>query len=381
MKASSTIRSVTLYQDAEQSALRAGLRYVSDQEPGIERRPWGRGFTYIDIDGSRIQNSQRRAWLESLAIPPNWQGVWICAQKNGHLVSTGRDQKGRKQYRYHPDWVALRKQIKFDRLIPFAHALPTLREKAEADIQAGLRNRSQSPTRTSVIAAAVQLLDNTFIRVGNLQYTQANKSYGLTTLRTRHVDIEKDYVGFHFVGKSGVSREISIRDPQLAKLVKRCKDIPGYRLFQYIDENGDRQAVDSGDVNDYLQSVMGEAFTAKDFRTWGGTVTATDFLYRKLVERRDQLESGVAKSDSKQAKKSEASRQKETVEAVKFAAKRLGNRPATCRKYYVHPRVLEMYELGEMPAAIAHYQPPDKVLQTALDDSEQRTLAILETQK
>ncbi|MEL6938990.1 MAG: DNA topoisomerase IB [Cyanobacteria bacterium J06598_1] len=349
-----------LYKNAAKSAKLAGLRYVSDQQPGIKRRRWGRGFSYIDVDGTRIQDRKKRSQLKAMAIPPSWKDVWICVEANGHLRATGRDLKQRKQYRYHPDWITLRNQIKFDRLIPFAEALPTLRQTVQAEITQALKHGKKSqPKRSTVIAAVVDLLDETAIRIGNLQYAEANDSYGLTTLKTRHADISTTSIELQFVGKSGVEHDIELKDAQLAKIMKRCEEIPGQTLFQYIDEAGHRQAVDSGDVNEYLQATMGSAFTAKDFRTWQGTVTAANYLYQLTQDSVHALDD----SDS--------------VRAIEAAAERLGNRPATCRKYYVHPRVLESYQSQKMVDAIAAHAPQKRQLLKFLDDNEQRTFAVL----
>ena len=336
-----------LYQDAAKSAQMAGLRYVSDQQPGIQRRRWGRGFTYLDPDGNRIQPGVQRDWLESLAIPPNWEKVWICTDPNGHLQATGRDARGRKQYRYHPDWVALRNQLKYDRLIPFAQKLPTLRAYVRQQL-------TQTPlvlNRATVTAAIVQLLDDTLVRIGNSYYSQTNGSYGLTTLQKRHVAIEANQLTFQFRGKSGVDQEISLRNRRLAKVVKRCQEIPGYTLFQYIDENGDRQIIDSEDVNIYLQMIMEELFTAKDFRTWGGTVAACNVLTRLPSSSNNPV-----------------------TQAIKAAARQLGNRPATCRKYYVHPALIKAYEAGWLSDYLFDWSPDDH---SALNEDEQRTLAVL----
>ncbi|MEM8809199.1 MAG: DNA topoisomerase IB [Cyanobacteria bacterium P01_G01_bin.38] len=344
-----------LYQDPAESARHAGLRYVSDNQPGIRRQRWGRGFSYLDSDGTRIQDPKRRARFEALVIPPSWEDVWICKDVNGHLQATGRDQRGRKQYRYHPDWVKLRNQLKFDRLIPFAQALPTLREITQQ------QTKTATLDRETVIAAVVQLLDHTLIRIGNLEYSQTNGSYGLTTLRDRHVDIAAGVIKLQFRGKSGVDHEIDLQDRRLAKIIKQCKEIPGYTLFQYFDESGNRQTVDSGDINAYLQTNMGKAFTAKDFRTWGGTVTACKALY--------EIGRTVAQHPDDAC----------VIQAIKTAARQLGNRPATCRKYYVHPRIVDAYQAGWLFKFISEYPLDPKARLEYLDEDEQRVLAILQS--
>ncbi|WP_346290246.1 DNA topoisomerase IB [Sphaerothrix gracilis] len=305
--------------DPEKSAQQAGLHYVSDADPGIERRPWGRGFTYLDAEGQHIQDQQVRDRLDALAIPPSWSEVWICPDPQGHLQATGRDAKGRKQYRYHPQWRQVRNQAKFERLLPFGTVLPDLRSHVDQHIQ------SPQLSREKVLATIVRLLETTLIRIGNPEYAQENKSFGLTTLRDRHVEFSQQGVRFQFRGKSGVEHEIELDDPRLAQIVKRCRDIPGYELFQYFDEAGDRQTVDSGDVNAYLRQATGEDFTAKEFRTWAGTVLAAQEL-TKL---------GPFETEKRA--------QHNIVQAIKAVAKQLGNRAATCRKYYVHPGILSAY--------------------------------------
>ena len=302
----------------------AGLRYVHDQMPGIRRQRAGRGFSYFDVEGQRIQDRKQRDRLKQLAIPPSWQNVWICPFENGHLLATGRDVKGRKQYRYHLEWRKIRSQVKFDRMIAFGQVLPKIRQQTNTHLnQSGL-------SREKVLALVVQLLENTLIRVGNVAYARNNQSYGLTTLRTRHVDIHGHQVEFEFTGKSGVEHHIELQDKRLVSIIKRCCEIPGYTIFQYLDESGQRHQVDSGDVNDYLQEITNEDFTAKEFRTWAGTVLMAQEL-RNLA---------IAQSDIKA--------QQHIVEATKAVAKQLGNRPATCRKYYVHPKVPEAHLAGEL---------------------------------
>lgn len=361
--------SLKLYKNAEKSAKIAGLRYVSDGQPGIRRQRWGRGFSYIDIDGTRIKDKKKRSRIEALAIPPSWQEVWICCDSNGHLRATGRDLKRRKQYRYHPEWIALRKQLKFDRLIPFAKALPKLRENIQIQLESAAKktkskNQStlQKVDKQTLLAAIVKILDTSFIRIGNQQYAQQNNAYGLTTLKKCHADISAGQIELQFIGKSGVKRDIDLEDPGLAKVIKKCEEIPGQTLFQYIDENGQRQPIDSGDVNEYLQTTMGSAFTAKDFRTWGGTVTATQALY-DIATGRSELKDKPP--------------EKHIIEAVKIAAKQLGNRSATCRKYYIHPGIFDAYTQGTMMSAIAQNNSQDSTLIQFLSEDELRTLAIL----
>lgn len=301
------------------SAKAAGLRYISDSMPGIQRQRAGRGFSYFDTTGERIPPSPERDRIKSLAIPPAWTDVWICPHPQGHLLATGRDAKGRKQYRYHPEWRRLRSQVKFDRLLPFGLALPRLRQQTAAHL------KLKGMPREKVLATVVQLLEKTLIRVGNDEYARRNQSFGLTTMRNRHVDVDQSHLTFEFRGKSGVQHAITLEDRRLANIIQRCQELPGYELFQYFDEDKRRQTIDSGDVNDYLQHLTGSDFTAKDFRTWKGTVLAT----KALANARDF-------EDQKQA-------EKHVVEVIKIVAQHLGNRPATCRKYYVHPGIIDAY--------------------------------------
>lgn len=310
--------------DPAKSAKIAGLRYVNDTSPGISRQRRGQGFSYVGPDGRVIRDPAERQRIEALAIPPAWTDVWICPLPNGHLQATGRDAKGRKQYRYHPQWSQTRSQIKYDRLLLFGEALPQIRAQVNRDLALpGL-------PRQKVLATIVRLLETTFIRIGNKEYARTNSSFGLTTLRDHHVTISGSTIQFKFRGKSGQEHEIDVKDRRLAKIVKRCRDIPGYELFQYLDENGQRQTVDSDDVNAYLREITGQDFSAKDFRTWGGTVLAALLLQ----------EMGVGESES--------GTKKNLVQVVKEVAQCLGNRPATCRKYYVHPAVLDTYLDGSL---------------------------------
>ncbi|MCL4300358.1 MAG: DNA topoisomerase IB [Anaerolineae bacterium] len=324
MKNGSTKAPATPITDPVKSAKAAGLRYVSDTLPGIRREPAEQGYRYIGIDGKVISDPEELQRIESLAIPPAWTEVWICPLPHGHLQATGRDARGRKQYRYHPQWSEIRGQTKYDRMLLFGEALPLIREQVERDL--ALRGLP----RRKVLATIVRLLETTFIRVGNKEYARANRSFGLTTLRDRHVKISGSSIQFQFRGKSGQTHSIDLKDRRLARIVKQCRDIPGYELFQYIDENGQRQTVDSGDVNAYLREITGQDFTAKDFRTWGGTVLAALTL------------------NEMGAWESESGAKKNVVQAIKEVAHCLGNRPATCRKYYVHPAVLETYLDGNL---------------------------------
>jgi DNA topoisomerase-1 len=292
----------------------AGLYYVNDEAPGIVRRRRGKGFSFHHPDGAAV-DADTKAWIESIAIPPAWTDVWICPIRDGHILATGRDAKGRKQYRYHPEWRAVRDSNKYFRLIDFAIALPQMRKTIDAHLTLpGL-------PREKVLAAVVKLLDETLIRVGNDEYAVLNESYGLTTMQDEHAVIEGATMHFEFTGKSGIEREIDLRDRRLARIVKACQDLPGEELFQYLDDDGTQVDVNSAHVNAYLREVSGASFTAKDFRTWGGTVVAAETL----------VELG-APADEKEA-------EKQIIVAVDAAAEKLGNTRAVCRSCYVHPAI------------------------------------------
>ena len=310
--------------DPVESARAAGLRYVDDSSPGIRRKRAGKHFSYIGVDGKPIRDPDELGRIKALAIPPAWTQVWICPRANGHIQATGRDVKGRKQYRYHPRWREVRDEAKYERMIAFGQALPHIRERVERDMALpGL-------PREKVLATVVRLLEMTLIRVGNREYARANGSFGLTTMRDRHVDISGSKLRFRFRGKSGKRHVIDLNDRRLARIVKRCQDIPGYELFQYLDDDGTRQSIDSSDVNDYLREITGQDFTAKDFRTWAGTVLAA------LA-----LQEFAAFDSAAQAKRN-------IVRAIESVAERLGNTPSICRKCYVHPAVIEAYQEGAM---------------------------------
>jgi len=310
--------------DPVEASKAAGLRYVTDAQPGITRKRWGKAFRYLNPDDSAVKDPTVLARIKSLVIPPAWTDVWICTNPNGHLQATGRDARKRKQSRYHPRWREVRDETKYERMKAFGAALPAIRERVEEDL--GLRGLP----REKVLATIVRLLETTFIRIGNEEYAKENKSYGLTTLRDKHADIDGSTVHFKFKGKSGKLHNIDVNDRRLARIVKQCQDIPGYELFQYIDEDGSPRGVDSSDVNDYLREISGEPFTAKDFRTWAGTVLACAMLR--------EFEAFDSQSQAK----------KNLVTAIKSVAERLGNTPAVCRKCYVHPAVIETYMGGDI---------------------------------
>ncbi|MHC2992927.1 DNA topoisomerase I [Pontibacter sp. HJ8] len=308
-----------LYRDPALSAEWAGLRYTTDEKPGITRKKAGSGYTYLDRKGERVTDEKTLARIRKLVIPPAWTEVWISPSAKGHLQATGRDAKGRKQYIYHPDWQQARNLTKFGRMITFGKTLPVLRQQIEEDIN------SKHLDKRKVTAVVLSILDNALIRIGNRHYAKSNQSYGLTTLRDRHVTFNGSTITFAFKGKKGVEHEIDLKDRRLANLVKKCKDIPGYDLFQYYDENGQRQTLESGDVNEYLREITAHDFTAKDFRTWGGTVRMVECLERVLDD------------------EPEMEKEKSIKEAVKHVAKGLGNTPSVCSKYYIHPEVVTLF--------------------------------------
>jgi DNA topoisomerase-1 len=319
----STITEVNL--DLVESSKLAGLRYVSDAKPGITRKRRGKNFRYFDPDGKLIRNKDELARIKSLVIPPAWTSVWICPRANGHLQATDRDARGRKQSRYHSRWREVRDENKYERMKLFGETLPIIRARVEKDLSLpGL-------PLEKILATILRLLETTFIRVGNAEYAKENQSYRLTTMRNKHVDVDGSKVRFNFQGKSGKRHSIDLHDRRLARIVKRCLDLPGYELFQYVDEeDGSPHEVDSSDVNEYLRSIAEQQFTAKDFRTWAGTVLACLAL-REF-----------------EAFESETEAKKNIVQAIKTVAEKLGNTPAVCRKCYVHPAVLECYSAGEL---------------------------------
>ena len=314
------------------AAWTARLRYVSDEQSGIRRQRAGKGFVYRDADGERIVDRAELNRIRALAIPPAWSDVWICTRADGHIQATGRDEKGRKQYRYHPRWQEVRDAAKYDRTLAFGEALPVIRARTEQHLS------GSDISREKVLAVVVRLLELTLIRVGNEEYARRNGSVGLTTMRDKHVSVDGSHLRFRFRGKSGIRHEVHVRDRRLARLVKRCQDLPGEELFQYVDESGEPHTVCSEDVNEYLRAISGNDFTAKDFRTWAGTVLAVRYL-------RDML-----------ATDPEARTKSNVVRAVERAARQLGNTASVCRKCYIHPTVIEAYLDGSMPAP---YDRPD----------------------
>jgi DNA topoisomerase-1 len=320
--------------DEVRSAEQAGLRYIIPKGAGIKRRKIGKGFVYLNAQNQPVKDAETLARIKSLVIPPAWSSVWICPNPNGHIQAVGWDAKGRKQYRYHPAYRAARDLIKFDRMQAFGRALPRIRRIVGRDL-----NRKGMPKR-KVLAAVVKLLETTYIRIGNEEYAEENGSFGLTTLRNQHCQVLGSVLKFKFRGKSGQHHEITLEDPRLARIIRRCKDIPGSSLFEFLDEAGQPQSLESGDVNAYLREISGGEFTAKDFRTWGGTCLATSYLLAQIPDLKDTT----------QATKSAL------VEVVKSVAHKLGNKPATCRKYYIHPNILETFAAGTLHSLAEQYR-------------------------
>ena len=337
--------------DPVESAEEAGLRYVTDASPGIRRRRAGRGFSYIGPDSKRVTNRDQVEWIRSLAIPPAWTDVWICTSRRGHLQATGRDARGRKQYRYHPEWRAVRDDAKYGRMIAFGQALPAIRRRVDADL------RKHGLPRERVLAAVVLLLEKTRLRVGNEEYARDNRSYGLTTLRDRHAEVGSSRIRFRFRSKGGKASDVELSDARLARIVARCQDLPGQELFAYLDDNGEVRAIGSSDVNDYLREITGQDFTAKDFRTWSGTVLAAWAL--KELEGVD----------------SEAQAKRNVVRAVEQVAEWLGNTPAVSRRSYVHPAVIDAYLDGDVVRAAR--QTADRKLREDLRRLSPQEAAVL----
>jgi DNA topoisomerase-1 len=331
-----------------------GLRYVHDGMPGIRRRRAGKGFSYRHDDGRRVENPEVLGRVKALAIPPAWTDVWISPVANGHLQATGRDVRGRKQYRYHDRWREVRDETKFERLAEFARALTPIRRRVDRDL------RRPGLPREKVLATVVRIMDTAYARVGNLEYARQNNSFGLTTLRNRHVSLEGPRVRFEFEGKGGKVHVFDVEDRRLAAIVRRCRDLPGYDLFQYLEDGGTRRPVGSGDVNDYVRDISGGEFTAKDFRTWAGTVVMAKAL------------AVMGEAGSQRRAKRNVTR------ALEVVGQSLGNTPAIARKSYVHPDVIEAYMDGSFVASWERPL-PDRPSRTVarLRADEQRMLRFL----
>lgn len=318
---------VALHEEPEESAREAGLRYVTDHTPGIRREQHGEDFSYFSANGEQIRDEKELARIKALGIPPAWTDVWICANPRGHIQATGHDAKGRKQYRYHPKWQAVRAETKYHRSVAFGEALPQIRERIEADLAL------PGMPREKVLATIVRLLDETALRIGNEEYAKENESYGLTTMHNEHADVEGATVHFQFRGKSGKDHDVEVQDRRVARIVRKLEDLPGQHLFEYKDDNGEIRAIESSDVNEYLREVSGEDFTAKDFRTWEATVIVAHELRAE-----GPAETKTAAKHNEKA-------------AIAKAAEHLGNTPTICKKSYVHPAVLEGYESGALLGA------------------------------
>lgn len=343
----------TLHQDMELSAQLGKLRYINDDIAGFSRERKGKSFQYRDTKGQLIKDDKQLARIKALVIPPAWQDVWISPYPNGHLQATGRDVKGRKQYRYHAQWRAVRDEVKYEHMIDFGLNLPMIRQKINEDLA------KPALSKEKVLATIIYLLENTMIRIGNDEYVKSNKSFGLTTLRNRHVEISGNRVQFKFRGKSRVEHNVSLQDARIARIIKRMLDIPGQELFQYLDQDGSRHSVSSTDVNDYLKQITGQDYTAKDFRTWSGTMHAT--LALKGLDRFENIT---------QAKKN-------VVLAIQTAAEKLGNMPSICKKCYVHPHIIERYMEGTLFDLIEeNEQLTDEAL---LDCIERHVLNLLQS--
>lgn len=327
-----------------------GLVYTSDDKPGIQRKRNGEAFVYRAPDGKNLRDAAELKRIRALAIPPAYEKVWICPVPHGHLQATGRDARGRKQYRYHPEWRTARDATKFEHMLAFGKALPKIRRRVKADLAAPLGSK---PGRDAVLATIVRLLDTTLVRVGNDEYARTNGSFGLTTLRNRHAAVVGNELRLHFRGKSGVNHEVSTDDPRVARIVRRCQAMPGQELFQYADEHGERHSIDSADVNDFLREVSGDHFTAKDFRTWHGTVHALELL---------MLESGLALKERRSANA-----------LIGEVAKRLGNTVAVCKKAYIHPTVLAALNTKLADEAMTI----EPARRAGLDAAERRLLTFL----
>ncbi len=335
----------------------AHLRFVTDKKPGITRVAKGdKKFWYYDNDGKQITDENTLERIQSLVIPPAWKQVWICPYKNGYLQATGIDSRKRKQYRYHHDWTKVRQENKFDRLLQFAEALPLIRNRVDNDLA------KDGLPREKVLAAVIWLMERTLIRVGNEEYAEKNHSYGLTTLENRHADLWGDKIYLHFRGKSGVMHKVHIKSKRVAKIIRKCKDIPGQELFQYYDQSGAIHDVNSQDVNNYLKEITGMDVTAKDFRTWGGTIKAAQ-IFDKI---------GIEELKTKQ--------KENTTEVVKEVATYLRNKPATCKKYYIHPAVMNQYNIGITISCIDKKQSKKVKLPKGLEHFENSVYCLIQLQ-
>lgn len=335
------------------TAKAVGLRYAANFDTGYYRKKINEDFVYTDENRKRVKNKEVLERIKKLVIPPAWENVWICPYENGHLQVTGIDAKGRKQYRYHTNWNKIRNQSKFYRLRRFANALPLIREQVDKDL-----NRKGLPYE-KVVALVVKLIEMTNIRIGNDAYKKLYGSFGLTTLRDKHVKFEKTFISFEFKGKKGVNHKIQLQSRKLVNLVRKCKEIPGQDLFQYYDDEGKHYTVGSGDINSYLKEITQEDFTAKDFRVWAGSVTAL-FAFQEIGEFETQTEC-----------------KRKIVEVLDLVASKLGNTRTVCKKYYVHPTVIATYENG----TINNYKVEKNIKNNNLNPEEEALVRLLESEK
>ncbi len=340
--------------DPEEAAKAAGLSYVSDNSPGITRKRHGKSFAFFHPDSKPVNDQETLLRIRSLVIPPAWEQVWICPSPRGHIQAVGRDARGRKQYRYHAKFREVRDETKYARMLQFVQALPRIRKRIDHDL------RKPGLAREKVLAAVVRLLETTLIRVGNEEYARDNHHYGLTTIHDNHVKVRGSTVHFQFKGKSGVEHAIDMNDPRIAQIVRKCQDLPGEELFGYVDENGKAVDITSTDVNDYLREITGQDFTAKDFRTWAGTVLAAQAL--KEFEKFD----------------SKAQAKKNIVRAIESVATKLGNTRAVCKKCYIHPAVLDSYMDGELTETLRQRAAKMEKHLAELDPEEAAVLVLLQ---
>lgn len=347
---------IKLITEPDVAAKAASLRYVSDAQPGISRRRTGKSFTYVGPDGRIIRDRETRERIRGLIIPPAWTDVWICTLPNGHLQATGRDARGRKQYRYHPRWTGIRDDTKYGRMIVFLSALPRIRRRVRRDLAL------PGVPKEKVLATVVRLLETTFLRIGNEEYAKQNGSYGLTTLRDRHAKIRGGTVELCFRGKSGIEHTVHVNDRRLARLIKQFQDLPGQELFQYLDETGAPQPIDSSDVNEYLRTISGEEFTAKDFRTWAGTMLA------------------AAELCAAEPCTSVTATRRSVTHAVRAVASRLGNTVTVCRKCYIHPAIFEAYLEGSLTSHLQRTHPAMRGVERQLRAEEAALLRFLRRQ-
>lgn len=346
--------SVDIDPEIQEELRKQDLRYTFDSLPGFFRQKMGKNFKYYDVDGKIIKDKKTLKRIANFVIPPGWKNVWVCSKENGHLQVTGIDERGRKQYIYHPDWIKLSQQNKFSKMVDFGLSLPKIRQKIAYDLQTKEMNKRK------ILATVVWLLEHTFIRVGNEEYAKENDSFGLTTLRSRHVKVKKSEIIFEFRGKSGVFSTVEIANPTIVKTVKKCVELPGYELFQYFDDEGEKHVIDSEDINLFLKEVTGDDFSAKDYRTWGATSLCATNFYKIGYDR-----------DEKEMKK-------KISETVKKVASHLNNTVSVCRNYYIHPKVIKTYQENILGPHFGYYSRSKKV-SNGLSWDERALIKLLQT--